>query len=401
MHYAVPRMLHEAGMLAGLCTDICGIKGWPRLLAGIPSRFRPAGVRRLLGRVPEGVPARKIRVFSTFGWQYARRRAAARTAAELTAVYLWAGRRFCDLVLRHGLGDADSVYTFNSAGLEVLRHARTRGVRAVMEQTIAPRLLEQRLLAEEHERFPGWELPPPVNGPVAEYCTRESAEWDEAELVICGSEFVREGIADCSGPVERCVVVPYGVDSRFSVPERPPHSGPLRVLTVGAVGLRKGTPYVLEAARRLRGRAEFRMVGSTAISELARRELAIHVQLLGPIPRTEIVEQFAWADVFLLPSICEGSATVTYEALACGLPVVCTPNTGSVVRDGIDGFIVPVRDSDAIVEKLELLAGRADLRREMSRRAKEQAAEYTLAKYGKRLLQSLETRNAGCVLAAR
>jgi glycosyltransferase involved in cell wall biosynthesis len=125
------------------------------------------------------------------------------------------------------------------------------------------------------------------------------------------------------------------------------------------------------------------------------------VQVLGPIPRSEIVDQFAWADVFLLPSICEGSATVTYEALACGLPVVCTPNTGSVVRDGVDWFIVPVRDVGAIVGNLETLACRPGLRLTMSRRAKARAADFTLQKYGQRLIESLETGNGSGIIANR
>ena len=51
----------------------------------------------------------------------------------------------------------------------------------------------------------------------------------------------------------------------------------------------------------------------------------------------------AAADVFVFPSLFEGSAVVTYEALACGLPSVVTPDAGSVVRDGVEGFVVPGR----------------------------------------------------------
>jgi glycosyltransferase involved in cell wall biosynthesis len=390
MHYAVPRMLHAAGMLAGLYTDICAVTGWPRLLAGVPARWRPAGVRHLLGRVPHGIPTPKIHAFSGFGWQYARRRNAARNANELTAVYLWAGRRFCELMLRRGLGTAGAVFTFNSAGLEVLRHARLRGLRTIMEQTIAPRELEQRLLVEEHQRFPGWETAAAADASVTDFCKRERSEWQEAERILCGSTFVRDGIAACGGPVERCVVVPYGVDGRFSVPHRPPHGGPLRVLTVGVVGLRKGAPYVLEAARQIGARAEFRMAGAVGVSRQAEQELRRHVQLLGPVPRAEIVDQFAWADVFLLPSICEGSATVVYEALQCGLPVICTPNTGSVVRDGVDGFLVPIRDAQAIVDRLEILASQPRRLAHLAAEASERAREFTLDRYQDRLIAVLK-----------
>jgi glycosyltransferase involved in cell wall biosynthesis len=102
-----------------------------------------------------------------------------------------------------------------------------------------------------------------------------------------------------------------------------------------------------------------------------------------------MADHYAWADVFLLPTICEGSATACYEALAVGLPVVTTPNAGSVVRDGVDGFVVPIRESEAIVERLERLAEDRDLVDRMSTDALVRASEFTLAKYGERLITAL------------
>jgi glycosyltransferase involved in cell wall biosynthesis len=347
-------------------------------------------VKRLVGREPRGVPRGLIRAFSGFGWQYARRARAARTRAEQTAVYLWAGKTFCDLVLKKGIEGMEGIYTFNSAGLEIMRSALRKGIRTVMEQTIAPREMEERLVTEERDRFPGWEEGPEKDDRLAEYCERERAEWEEAGLVLCGSEFVREGVASCGGPRERCVVVPYGVGETFQVPERRVSGGRLRVLTVGAVGLRKGSPYVLEAAKRMAGRAVFRMVGSVGGSAKIQQDLRRHVEVWGPVPRMEIMEQYAWADVFLLPSVCEGSATVTYEALGCGIPVICTPNAGSVVRDGRDGYVVPPRDASAIVERLDILGSRPARLIEMGKEARERAAEFTLNHYKDRLLAALK-----------
>ena len=117
------------------------------------------------------------------------------------------------------------------------------------------------------------------------------------------------------------------------------------MLSVGQAGLRKGVGYAYEVARMLGNRAEFRWVGPIMLNEDARRRVREHVDLPGALPRIEILGQFEWADVFFLPSICEGSATVIYEAMMMGLPVVTTPNAGSIVTDGLNGFIVPVRDT--------------------------------------------------------
>jgi glycosyltransferase involved in cell wall biosynthesis len=385
-HYAVPRILHAAGMLERLHTDIVAP---PRALRDLVPRFARNGpLRRLLARVPDGIPRTKIVHFPDLALEYYRRQRAARSAAELTAAYLWVGREFCQRVIERGLGQALAVYTFNSAGLELLQHARARELLTVMEQTIVPAEVEDRLLGQEAEAFPGWEArgDDPLR---AEFATRERAEWQVADLILCGSEFVRQGISACGGPSERCMVVPYGVDPPLSSPVRAAPHQPLRVLMVGAVGLRKGAPYIHQAARTLNAQPVFRLVGPVSLLPAAVQQFPESIELVGPVPRPEVWKHYAWADVFLLPSICEGSATVCYEALAAGLPVITTPNAGSIVRDGLDGFIVPIRNSEAIVEKLQLLLSRPELLGEMSRNALERSKQFTLEKYKERLLAAL------------
>ena len=396
MHYAVPRILEASGQLERLYTDICAVRGWPRLLNLIPNSLRPTAVNRLLSRVPRGVHPGRITAFNDFGYEYAKRRNLLAGQGRFV-VHLWAGEEFCRRVLNAGFGSAGGVFTFNSAGLELLQRAKQTGLKAVTEQTIAPMRLELGLLSDETGRFPGWEASTENTGASA-YCDREEEEWKSADLILCGSEFVRDGIAQCGGPVEKCLVVPYGADftnaraeSRKEKAERSTFSL-LRVLTVGSVGLRKGSPYVLEAARQLKGKAQFRMVGSIGVEHEAEVKLRGHADLIGPVPRTELAEHFDWADVFLLPSLCEGSATVTYEALAYGLPVICTSNTGSVARDGVEGFVVPIRDAAAIVDKLLQLSNDSELLGRMSANGAIRAKEFTVAKYGDRLTSALRMR---------
>lgn len=384
-HYAVPRILYGAGMLHRFYTDICATKGWPRLLRAIPKRWHPPSVKRLTGRIPEGIPSRQIIAFTGFGHEYARRRKLATSTTETEAVHLWAGQTFCRLVLKHGVGLSDGLYAFNSAALELLEYAEQNGLRSIVEQTIAPTEVIAGLLKNEAEAFPGWVNAQDADHDAAEFIARERAEWQKASIILCGSQFVQNAIASAGGPVSRCVVVPYGVANPAAVSARPMNKGPLRVLTIGAVGLRKGTPYVLEAAERLGNAAHFRMVGVITIPPAIEKHIRRHVELTGPVPRNEVGSHYNWADVFVLPSICEGSAIVTYEALAAGLPVICTPNTGSVVRDGVDGFIVPIRDSGAIVKRLGRLAVDRELLCHMGTNARANDS-WSLRTYAKNLL---------------
>ena len=186
------------------------------------------------------------------------------------------------------------------------RRARPRPRASVLNQTIAPRAVEETLLAEEHRRFPGsGSLRGGMGAATEATIRREKGEWDLADLIFCPSEFVREGVVRCGGSADKCVIVPYGVDDSFLMTqERRPHTGPLRVLSVGEAGLRKGVGYACEVARMLGNQAEFRWVGPIMLNGDARRRVREHVHLPGALPRIEILGQFEWADVFFLPSIC-------------------------------------------------------------------------------------------------
>src|SRR5229473_404187 len=158
MHYAVPRILDIAGELERFYTDICADQGWPSWLRSLPQSLLPPAVRRLCGRVTDGVAPQRVTSFPLFGLRLARRRLMARTPGEETATTLWAAPRFARLVTRRGFGGAAGFYGFSGDSLEQLLAAREAGLWTVVEQIIAPRRLLDRLLKEEEAAFPDWHL---------------------------------------------------------------------------------------------------------------------------------------------------------------------------------------------------------------------------------------------------
>lgn len=394
MHYAVPRILHEAGMLYRLYTDICAVKGWPKLLRWVPNRLLAGGIKRLADRDPSGVPTSKITTYNAFGLHYAIRRMRGQTRSEAMRTKAWAAKELAKRIPLNGVGESSGIYAFNIQALEVFQKASHQTLK-ILEQCSAPREKERDIMEEEFDRFPNWEDQPHTNPMDQVFIEREKKEWDAADIILCPSEFVRQSVVACGGSDEKCAVVPYGVDAdNQAATEGPkPPSDPIRVLTVGNVRLQKGGQYVYRAAELLGDRADFRMVGSIAVSEHASGLLDRFAELTGRVPRSEVSRHYDWADIFLLPSLCEGSATVTYEAMAHGLPVICTPNTGSVVRNGQDGFIVPIRDAEAIAERIMQLAGDETLYQDMSMSAKERAVTVgSVEAYGKRLLKTITER---------
>ena len=149
--------------------------------------------------------------------------------------------------------------------------------------------------------------------------------------------------------------------------------------------------YLYQALERL-GATEVtaRLVGAVALQEPYRGLLARRSELTGLVPRTEIRWHYEWADLLIFPTICDSFGIVQVEALSAGLPVITTPNAGSVVRDGVDGFIVPIRDAEALAEKIDLLAHNAELLGWMSQNAKERSQEFSWEKYGERLVGTLK-----------
>jgi glycosyltransferase involved in cell wall biosynthesis len=218
---------------------------------------------------------------------------------------------------------------------------------------------------------------------------RDARKYALSDLIIVPSAFARRAVLDLGADPKRIATVPYGLDARwFDGPNQPV---PGRVLFVGSVRLLKGSHYLAAAARilgRRRVPCEVRVVGPCAPDVV--RHPAFHgPAYAGQVPRSRIAHEFRRADVFAFPTLCDSFGLVQLEAMACGVPVITTPNCASVVRDGVDGFIVPIRDAEAIAEKVELLLADRALRDRMGQNARERAGEFTWARYGERLVGAL------------
>lgn len=278
----------------------------------------------------------------------------------------------------------------------VARRAAGRG-RTVLNYPVAHHRVRRRERLEEIERTPlfasTW---PDFDDWPAGHEQRLDEEIRLADAVLVGStyaadSFVQEGIAR-----SRMKVVPYGVDLRtFSPPangERARRAGDrFEAIFTGQLTQRKGLSYLLEGWRRFaRAQAHLTLVGQ-AVGDP--RALAPYAGLFRHVPhqsRAELARHYRSADVFVFPTLVEGMPLVVLEAMACGLPVIVTANgPADIVRDGVDGFIIPARDPEAIAEKLETLYRDPALREEMGRNASRRAAEFGWSAYADKAMACL------------
>jgi glycosyltransferase involved in cell wall biosynthesis len=141
--------------------------------------------------------------------------------------------------------------------------------------------------------------------------------------------------------------------------------------------LRKGIPYLIEAAKRLNTSSiHIDVVGPIGITDRAMQEAPTNVSFHGRVPRDSVDDWYGRADAFVLPTLSDGFAITQLEAMAHGLPVIATTHCGQVVDDGETGLIVAVRDADALGEAIDRLATDRSMTRAMGRAARNRLDAY-------------------------
>jgi len=157
--------------------------------------------------------------------------------------------------------------------------------------------------------------------------------------------------------------------------------------------LRKGVPWLLRAFSRLAAPVELHLVGPVerGMEKILRQSSLERVAVRGPLSGVELDRAYRDADIFCLPSIEEGFPLSCLQAMAMGLPIVVTPETGmtDAIGDGRGGITVPARDPVRLSAALEEFIVEPDRRIMMGRAARQIVEErYSWQKYGDRALQA-------------
>jgi glycosyltransferase involved in cell wall biosynthesis len=282
------------------------------------------------------------------------------------------------------LGPGHSVIGYTAANLEQLIMAKNKGAKALHVQ-VDPGLSWYEMRRQEQLAHPEAEEVAPM--PSAEFIERISREWQQADKVIVHSEHSRAALLAQGVDASRCVVIPPAFKSSAKpVARRPDPSRPFRVLFVGNHCLAKGYHVFVDAVRKSGKGFEFISVGSQTLKGSYLEEASRHVTILGPKSQSGVREQMERADVLVFPTLSDGFGLVQLEAMASGLPVIATACCGEVVRHGLDGFIIPPRDSSAIVTSLEELRADPDKYERLSMAASIRPNDFTPELHFKDLL---------------
>ncbi|PTY05433.1 glycosyl transferase family 1 [Opitutaceae bacterium EW11] len=307
---------------------------------------------------------------------------------SVDAVYRSLDRRVARRLRR---SDFDGVYAYEDGAAFTFAEARQRGMKALYDLPIGYWRAARDILVEEAQREPAWASTLIGNEDSPEKTARKDEELALADAVFVASSFTLKTLASAPSLRAPVHVIPYGAPPRpADAPKRDARrrDGPLRAIFVGSLGQRKGLTYLFEACRKLGRGVELTVIGTLPLEPCPALEAELkRVRWIPSCPHAQVLAEMAAHDVFVFPSLFEGFGLVLLEAMAMGLPIVTTPNTAGpdLITDGKEGFIVPIRSSETLAQKLDTLAADPALVCGMGEAAMVQAATFTWEGYGSRL----------------
>ena len=349
-HFHLARQLEQRGRLAAIWS------GYPRF------KLKDEG----------GIAPHKIH---SFPWFYVPAQATPRlpvigASPSLRHYMHWRAIEAIDRRVAASLDAPTILVGLSGGGLHAGQRAQALGGAHICDRGSTHIRFQDAILAQEYAR---WDIPyHPIDPRVV---AKEEAEYANADLITVPSQFCFQTFVDAGVPADHIRVIPYGGRLDRFAPTGAPDPDAFTLLFVGNVTIRKGIPYLLQAFAGLsHPRKRLKIIGAVdpETEPLLRTLPLASVEFLGPVPNAALAGHYSGADAMVLPSLEEGLALVMAEAMACGCPVIASANSGALnlFSDGVEGRIVPVRSTPALLEAMEALAQDRATAREMRDRAR-------------------------------
>jgi len=281
---------------------------------------------------------------------------------------------------------------FQGSCYESLQSAKQSGKIAVCELATAHITEAKRILGEEANLHPEWadSIDNLVFKP--EYENRLCREPHIADFAIAASQFTKQSLLNDGVAEKKIIVLPLGFDIahiQFVEQSDDIEARPLKLLYAGTVTQRKGIKYLLEAMTCLNSiNAELHIIGGIQGSGKALDAYKRHFTYKPAVSQFELFKLYSQYDALVLPTVFEGFGLVIVEAMAAGLPVITTPNSigTELISNNLNGYIVPIRNTKAIVDSIvELRSKNKHEYLQMRREARKSAEKFSWNVYSERL----------------
>jgi starch synthase len=281
---------------------------------------------------------------------------------------------------------------FQGSSLNSLKATKKKDGLAICELATAHVTYAQKILQEEMLLVPEWaDTISNVVFPTA-YQKRLEEEPQVADVVIAASQFTKLSLMDAGIDEKKIQLLPLGASIehiRYHPESIITTNRPLKLLFAGTMTQRKGISYLLDAMKHFdKSEVELHCIGHQFGTNPGYQQYKDQYVYHGPMSQHQLFNNYCEYDALILPTIFEGFALVIVEAMAAGLPVITTANSigPELITDGENGYLVPIRDTKALVSKIETLCQlNSDERKKMSLLAREAALNYSWKNYALRL----------------
>ena len=308
---------------------------------------------------------------------------------------LWTGRSYelldqkvASELIKHPI---DVVHAYEDCAANSFRRAKQLGIKCSYELPIAHWRTLRRLLSEEAERYPAWEPTLESTRESEEKLFRKDEELNLADYISCPSEFVLKSIPKNIRSKKTCIIAPFGS------PPCPAHqrlrpdrvNNTLKLLFVGSMSQRKGLADLFKAMKMLKHEpVSLTVLGQPSMPLEFYRKFYSNFEYRPPCSNKNIQKIMLKHDALILPSIVEGRALVQQEALACGLPIIVTPNAGGIdlVKEGVTGYLVSIRSPQDISCKISMLIESRNDLPEIRKSCRKKAACYNWQDYSQAII---------------
>lgn len=308
--------------------------------------------------------------------------------------YRWFRRYYassCKRVFLNALPQADAVYLWSELPIELSRALKNSRMLVLREKFNCHKAAANRILEGAYHKL-RWPRPMVIS---AGLIAKEREELGLADYIFAPSPSVRDSLVEEGVPEAKILSSSYGWDPvriRAGMQRLPRRDTPV-FLFVGTACVRKGIPFLLQAWSRAKLSGTLVIAGAVdgEVGERCADLLNLpNIRLLGHL--REVSTVYEQADVFVIPSLEEGSPLVIYEAMASGLPSLASRmGGGGVMRDGVDGLEVNPLHVDELAERMRTLAHDVDLRVALGAAARQRAMEFTWELVGARRRALLRT----------
>ncbi len=306
----------------------------------------------------------------------------------------WMVAAFDRHVAKHHLKNIDAIYAYEDGASDTFTAAKEQGIYCFYDLPIAFHLTSRQIQTEEADLFPELAATMLAIEEPEWKIERKNREVQLADHIFVASSFTLRSLLDIGIPSSKISVIPYGAPIEYFQPH-PKKDQVFRVMFAGQVGARKGVHYLMQAWQNLNlPNSELLLVGINLLPEHWLQKYSNYVRLTGSVPHSILNEYYSSANVFIFPSLVEGFGLVLLEAMACGIPVITTPNTAGedIITDGVEGFIIPIRDVAALQEKIEWCYSHPQELADMGRAARQKAEQLTWELYRQKLAMVIKEK---------